>query len=48
MDTIIDDVLLAYVIYGFVLTSGKPEVVRDVSETFSEMEVADDNCVLWI
>ena len=47
MDTIIDNVLLTYVSYGLVLTSGKPEVLRAVSATFSEKEVADAKDVLW-
>ena len=47
MDTILDNVLLTYVSYGLVLTSGKPEVLRAVSATFSEKEVADAKDVLW-
>ena len=47
MDAIIDNVLLTYVSYGLVLTSGKPEVLRAVSATFSEKEVADAKDVLW-
>ena len=47
MDTIIDNVLLTYVSYGRVLASGKPEVLRAVSTTFSEKEVADARDVLW-
>ena len=47
MDTIIDNVLLTYVSYGLVLTSEKPEVLRAVSATFSENEVADAKYVLW-
>ena len=47
MDTIIDNVLLTYVSYGLVLTSGKPEVFRAVSATFIEKEVADAKDVLW-
>ena len=47
MDTIIDNVLLTYVSYELVLTSGKPEVLRAVSATFSEKTVADAKDVLW-
>ena len=47
MDIIIDNVLLIYVSYGLVLTSRKPEVLRAVSATFSEKEVADAKDVLW-
>ena len=47
MDAIIDNVLLTYVSYGLVLTSGKPEVLRAASATFSEKEVAGAKDVLW-
>ena len=47
MDAIIDNILLTYVGYGMVLTSGKPEVLRALSATFSEKEVADAKVVLW-
>ena len=46
MDTIIDNVLITYVTYGLVFTSGKPEVLRDVPAAFSGKEVADAKDVL--
>ena len=45
--SIIDNMLLTYVSYGLVMTSGKPEVLRAMSATFSETEVADSKDELW-
>ena len=47
MDTVIDNVLLMYVSYGLVLTFGKPEVLRPVSATFNQKDVADAKDVPW-
>ena len=44
---IINNVLLMYASYGFVLTFEKPEVRRPVSATFNQKDVADAKDVPW-